>query len=77
MFVSELLQSGFNGICSFKKTLIYLENWNGACIQNELTNVNRYLFPITFTNFTIISSLPLFNETITTEQVQFYDYSIR
>ncbi|XP_032676748.1 tectonic-1-like isoform X2 [Odontomachus brunneus] len=65
----ELLQSGFNGICSFKKTLKYLENWKSTCIQNRLTNANQYLFPIAFNNFTIISSLPLFNETLITGQV--------
>ncbi|XP_032676749.1 tectonic-3-like isoform X3 [Odontomachus brunneus] len=64
----ELLQSGFNGICSFKKTLKYLENWKSTCIQNRLTNANQYLFPIAFNNFTIISSLPLFNETLITGQ---------
>ncbi|XP_014477898.1 PREDICTED: tectonic-1-like [Dinoponera quadriceps] len=66
---TELLQPGFNEKCSFKKTLKYLENWKSACIQNELTNVNPYLFPITFSNFTIISSPPLFNETLITEQI--------
>ncbi|KAL6252232.1 hypothetical protein P5V15_000011 [Pogonomyrmex californicus] len=64
----EFLQSGFTGICSFKKILKYLENWKDRCIQNDLTNNNPYLFPTTFNNFTIIKSLLLFNNTFTTKQ---------
>lgn len=64
----DLLQSGFTGICSFKKTLRYLENWKGACIQNNLTNMNRYLFTTTFSNFTVINSLPSFNDTLIKKQ---------
>ncbi|XP_072764156.1 tectonic-3 isoform X2 [Anoplolepis gracilipes] len=64
----DLLQSGFTGICSFKKTLRYLENWKSACIQNNLTNMNRYLFTTTFNNFTVIKSLPLFNDTFVRKQ---------
>ncbi|XP_070154293.1 tectonic-1-like [Polyergus mexicanus] len=64
----DLLQPGFTEICSFKKTLRYLENWKGACIQNNLTNMNRYLFAMTFNNFTVIKSLPLFNDTFIRKQ---------
>ncbi|KYM79604.1 Tectonic-1, partial [Atta colombica] len=65
----EFLQSGFTGICTFKKTLRYLQNWKGACIQNKLTNINPYLFTVTFSNFTVIKSLPSFNDTLTTNQI--------
>jgi len=68
-YISEFLQSGFTGICTFKKILKYLQNWKGACIQNELTNINPYLFTVTFSNFTVIKSLPLFNTTFITNQV--------
>lgn len=67
--ISDLLQPGFTEICSFRKTLRYLENWKGACIQNDLTNMNRYLFTMTFNNFTVIKSLPLFNDTFIRKQV--------
>lgn len=70
LHISDLLQSGFTGICSFKKTLRYLENWKGACIQNDLTNMNRHLFSITFSNFTVINSLPSFNDTFVRKQVK-------
>lgn len=69
--ISDFLQPGFTGICSFKKTLRYLENWKGTCIQNDLTNMNQYLFSITFSNFTVINSLPSFNDTFVQKQVQF------
>ncbi|XP_018377352.1 PREDICTED: tectonic-3-like [Trachymyrmex cornetzi] len=65
----EFLQSGFTGICTFKKILKYLQNWKGACIQNKLTNINPYLFTVTFSNFTVIKSLPSFNDTLTTNQM--------
>ncbi|XP_018356047.1 PREDICTED: tectonic-3-like [Trachymyrmex septentrionalis] len=65
----EFLQSGFTGICTFKKILRYLQNWKGACIQNKLTNINPYLFTVTFSNFTVIKSLPSFNDTLTTNQM--------
>ncbi|XP_071647989.1 tectonic-3 isoform X4 [Temnothorax longispinosus] len=65
----EFLQSGFTGICTFKKILRYLQNWKGTCIQNELTNVNQFLFTVTYSNFTVIKSLPLFNNTFTMKQI--------
>ncbi|EZA61840.1 B9 domain-containing protein [Ooceraea biroi] len=64
----EFPQTGFSGTCSFTKTVRYLENWKGACVQNKLTNANRYLFATTFNNFTIISSLPSFNDTFVSKQ---------
>ncbi|XP_011698828.1 PREDICTED: tectonic-3-like [Wasmannia auropunctata] len=65
----EFLQSGFSGICTFKKILRYLQNWKGACIQNKLTNINPYLFTVIFSNFTVIKSPPLFNATFITNQI--------
>ncbi|XP_028046293.1 tectonic-1 [Monomorium pharaonis] len=65
----EFLQSGFTEICTFKKVLRYLQNWKGACIQNVLTNTNPYLFVVTFTNFSVIKSLPLFDDTYITKQI--------
>ncbi|XP_039307055.1 tectonic-3 isoform X2 [Solenopsis invicta] len=65
----EFLQSGFTGMCAFKKTLRYLQNWQGACIQNVLTNTNPYLFSMAFSNFTVIKYLPSFNDTFMTKQI--------
>ncbi|KAL0101797.1 hypothetical protein PUN28_019144 [Cardiocondyla obscurior] len=63
----EFLQSGFTGICTFKKILKYLQNWKGTCIQNELTNINPYLFTVTYSDFTVIKS-PSFNDTFIMKQ---------
>nr|XP_050855328.1 tectonic-3-like [Vespula vulgaris] len=59
----ELLQTGFTGKCSFKKTIRYLQKWKDSCMQVELANTNQFLFPSTYNNFTIIKSLHLFNQT--------------
>ncbi|KAK9295283.1 hypothetical protein QLX08_010367 [Tetragonisca angustula] len=59
----EILQSGFTALCSFKKTLKYLRNWKDQCLQTELIDTNKFLFPMAFNNFTIIPSPHLLNET--------------
>lgn len=59
----EILQSGFTELCSFKKTLKYLREWKEQCLQTELIETNKFLFPATFNNFTIIVSPHLLNET--------------
>ncbi|XP_017794479.1 PREDICTED: tectonic-3-like [Habropoda laboriosa] len=59
----EILQSGFTELCSFKKTLKYLREWKDKCLQTELSNTNKYLFPRAFNNFSIIASTHLLNET--------------
>ncbi|XP_024942931.1 tectonic-3 [Cephus cinctus] len=66
----EVLQSGFTSLCSFKKTLRYLEDWNSACMQTDLTNNNVYLFPKSFHKFTVIASPLLFNESYIISQNQ-------
>lgn len=50
-------------MCSFKKTLKYLRNWKDQCLQTELIDTNKFLFPMAFNNFTIIPSPHLLNET--------------
>lgn len=64
----ELLQSGFSGTCTFKKVLKYLRTWKDSCLQNDLTNANRFLFVETYNNFTILASPTLFNATYMIEQ---------
>lgn len=59
----EILQSGFTELCSFKKTLKYLREWKEQCLQTELIDTNKFLFPATFNNFTIVVSPHLLNET--------------
>ncbi|XP_068972062.1 tectonic-1-like [Bombus flavifrons] len=59
----EILQSGFTPLCSFKKTLKYLHGWKDQCLQTELINTNKFLFPMAFNNFTVIVSPHLLNET--------------
>nr|XP_033331976.1 tectonic-3-like [Megalopta genalis] len=59
----EILQSGFIDTCTFKKTLMYLRQWKDRCLQTELINTNRFLFPMAFNNFTVIASPHLLNET--------------
>ncbi|XP_076295297.1 tectonic-3 [Lasioglossum baleicum] len=59
----EILQSGFIDTCTFKKTLMYLRQWKNQCLQTELSNANKFLFPMAFNNFTVIVSPDLFNET--------------
>lgn len=61
-----MLQSGFTDLCAFKKTLEYLREWKGQCLQTELNNTNEFLFPAKFNNFTIITSPHVFNETYVT-----------
>ncbi|XP_046433488.1 tectonic-3 [Neodiprion fabricii] len=58
----ELPQTGFTGICSFKKALKYLEEWSDSCMQISLENQNVQLFAETFNNFTIIASPVLYND---------------
>ena len=62
----EVLQSGFTDLCTFKKTVEYLREWKGQCLQTELNNTNESLFPAKFNNFTIITSPRVFNETYVT-----------
>ncbi|XP_017765462.1 PREDICTED: tectonic-3-like [Eufriesea mexicana] len=59
----EILQSGFTELCSFKKTLKYLYEWKDQCLQTDLIDTNKFLFPTIFNNFTVIVSPHLLNET--------------
>nr|XP_031847712.1 tectonic-3 [Nomia melanderi] len=59
----EIVQSGFTNLCTFKKTLKYLRQWKDECLQTELNNSNKFLFPLAFNNFTVVTSPPLLNET--------------
>lgn len=52
----ELLQTGFTGLCSFTKTVKFLENWKDSCLQINLSNNNTHLFPEKYSNFSIIKS---------------------
>nr|XP_012135228.1 PREDICTED: tectonic-3-like [Megachile rotundata] len=59
----EIPQSGFTELCSFKKTVKYLREWKHQCLQTDLNNTNKFLFPTAFNNFTVIVSPHLLNET--------------
>ncbi|XP_015431801.1 PREDICTED: tectonic-3-like [Dufourea novaeangliae] len=41
----------------------YLRKWQNQCLQTELINTNKFLFPTAFNNFTVIASPHLLNET--------------
>ncbi|XP_012265892.2 tectonic-1 [Athalia rosae] len=63
----ELPQSGFTGICTFKKALRYLEDSKHSCMQISLENTNTQLFAKAYNNFTIIASPVLYgNSNFTT-----------
>lgn len=70
----EILQSGFTELCSFKKTVKYLREWKNRCLQTELNITNKFLFPTTFNNFTVIASIHLLNETYIEALDQVYKY---
>ena len=54
-YLLELPQTGFGKACDFKKTVTFLEDWKSSCHQNNLNNKNLFLFPLTFSNFTIVA----------------------